>query len=171
MPRAIKGNAGGNGEGNGGKGTGKGGQGIGNEGGSVGSDGPAQTLPSAPLPWGTGPDGRARKRRSRGLWSDLPRALDNLTVLGMRALQDVLKLPVGSASAAELRSIVTAGLGVMGHKIRVDEGALRVRHDNDVLERLEPLIKEARKVWPREQADKLYTSGFSPENLFTFFVP
>jgi hypothetical protein len=99
-------------------------------------------------PFGLTPEGKPRKRRLRGFVNDLPRALESLTVDAFRSLQQVLRMDVHGASDARLRAIVTADLGVLQGKIRVDEGSLRVKQHNDVLERLDKLLAEARKIVP-----------------------
>jgi hypothetical protein len=74
----------------------------------------AQTSPSAAALWGFSSDGKPRKRPSRVLFSDLPRALENLTADSFKMLRDVIRFDVNKVSDARLRSMVTAGLGVIG---------------------------------------------------------
>jgi len=91
-----------------------------------------QTELAVLAPFGTAPNGEPRKRATRGILSDLPRALENLTADAFKALREVLRMDVHKVSDARLRAIVMAGGVVRGSKIRVDEGSLRVKQHNDV---------------------------------------
>jgi hypothetical protein len=100
------------------------------------------------LGWGHFPDGRARKQRSKAVGADLPRALENLTTKTFKFYDKLLSMDATTISDARLRAVVACGGQVLAGKIRVDEASLRVRHDNDVLDRLEKIVKEARKALP-----------------------
>lgn len=97
--------------------------------------------------------GRRRQRVTRAVLTDLPAALERISGKSLRMLEELISLPVARVSDARLRAMVTGAGVVLGTKVRVDEGALRVKHDNDVLDRLERLIKDAKRVVPQRETE------------------
>ena len=80
-----------------------------------------------------------------GLSDDLPRKLEEVTRLGLKKLEKVLRTPLDTTDSNLTRSQVTAALGAVNAQLRPDEQRLKAKVQGDVLERLLRLIAEEKK--------------------------
>ena len=85
-----------------------------------------------------------------GLSDDLPFALEQTTRLALQKLARVLRVPLDITDGNLVRSQVTAALGIVNAQLRADEARLRTKTASDVLERLEKLIAEQKKLIPKQ---------------------
>ena len=92
-----------------------------------------------------------------GLSDDLPRKLEEVTRLGLKKLEKVLRTPLDVTDANLVRSQVTAALGAVNAQLRADEQRLKTKVKGDVLERLLKIMAEEKKkkAAQLDQADKL----------------
>jgi hypothetical protein len=81
---------------------------------------------------------------------DLPHALETVTRLGLKELRRILRLPLDEGNGNLLRSKVTAALGAINCQLRADEARLRTKTAGNVLDRLERLMAEQRKLIPKQ---------------------
>jgi hypothetical protein len=84
----------------------------------------------------------------QGLSDDLPAALEQVTRLGLKKLQKVLRVPLDPTDGNLVRSQVTAAIGAINAQLRADEQQLRRKRTGDVLERLIKIIEEEKKKLP-----------------------
>jgi hypothetical protein len=82
------------------------------------------------------------------LSDDLPAALEQVTRLGLKKLERVLRTPLDPTDGNLTRSQVTAAIGAINAQLRADEQQLRRKRSGDVLERLLKLMEEERKKIP-----------------------
>jgi len=82
------------------------------------------------------------------LSDDLPAALEQVTRLGLRKLEKVLRVPLDPTDGNLVRSQVTAAIGAVNAQLRADEQQLRRKRTGDVLDRLLKLIEEEKKKIP-----------------------
>jgi len=85
-----------------------------------------------------------------GLSDNLPHALEQVTRRSLRKLDQILRVPLDPADGNLIRAQVTAALGAINAQLRADEQRLRTRTTGDVLERLERLIAEQKKLLPKQ---------------------
>jgi hypothetical protein len=83
-----------------------------------------------------------------GLSDDLPAALEQVTRLGLKKLEKVLRVPLDPTDGNLVRSQVTAAIGAINAQLRADEQQLRRKRTGDVLERLLKIIEQERKAHP-----------------------
>jgi hypothetical protein len=81
-----------------------------------------------------------------GLADDLPAALEQVTRLGLKKLEKVLRVPLDPTGGNLVRSQVTAALGAVNAQLRADEQQLRRKRTGDVFERLLKIIEEEKKA-------------------------
>jgi hypothetical protein len=81
---------------------------------------------------------------------DLPHQLETLTRHSLKELRRILRLPLDQNNGNLLRAKVTASLGVLQSQLRADDSRMRVRAAEDVLSRLEKLMREQRKLLPKQ---------------------
>jgi hypothetical protein len=97
---------------------------------------------------------------------DLPAQLEEVTVLGLRKLKRILRLPTDRADGNLLRAQVTAALGAINAQLRADEARLKAKPQGDVLERLLKTIEEERaKLNARRAAAKSLPQGKAEEDM------
>src|SRR5690242_14236574 len=80
-----------------------------------------------------------------GLSDDLPAALEQVTRLGLKKLEKVLRVPLDPTDGNLVRSQVTAAIGAINAQLRADEQRLKRKAQGDVLERLLKIIEEQKK--------------------------
>jgi hypothetical protein len=80
-----------------------------------------------------------------GLSDDLPAALEQVTRLGLKKLERVLRVPLDPTDGNLVRSQVTAAIGAINAQLRADEQRLKAKASGDVLERLLKIIEEEKK--------------------------
>ena len=80
-----------------------------------------------------------------GLSDDLPSALEEVTRLGLRKLEKVLREPLDPTDASRTRNQVTAAGIAINAQLRADEQRLRAKVGTDVLERLLKEIERSRR--------------------------
>ena len=100
-------------------------------------------LPNKPAQPGAKVDGEVD-----GLTDDLPSALEQVTRLGLKKLERILRIPVDPTDGNLTRSQVTAAIGAVNAQLRADEQQLRRKRTGDVLERLLKLMEEEKKKIP-----------------------
>jgi hypothetical protein len=83
-----------------------------------------------------------------GLSDDLPAALEQVTRLGLKKLEKVLRAPLDPTDGNLVRSQVTAAIGAINAQLRADEQRLRRKTQGDVFERLLKIIEEEKKRLP-----------------------
>jgi hypothetical protein len=83
-----------------------------------------------------------------GLSDDLPAALEQVTRLGLKKLERVLRVPLDITDGNLVRSQVTAAIGAINAQLRADEQQLRRKRTGDVLQRLIKIIEEEKKANP-----------------------
>jgi hypothetical protein len=84
-----------------------------------------------------------------GLSDDLPAALEQVTRLGLKKLEKVLRVPLDPTDGNMVRSQVTAAIGAINAQLRADEQQLRRKSTGDVLQRLIKIIEEEKKKLPK----------------------
>jgi hypothetical protein len=84
-----------------------------------------------------------------GLSDDLPAALEQVTRLGLKKLEKVLRVPLDPTDGNMVRSQVTAAIGAINAQLRADEQQLRRKTTGDVLQRLIKIIEEEKKKLPK----------------------
>jgi hypothetical protein len=90
-----------------------------------------------------------------GLTDDLPSALEQVTRLGLKKLERILRIPVDPTDGNLTRSQVTAAIGAVNAQLRADEQQLRRKRTGDVLERLLKIIEKQKKIMEEEEKKKL----------------
>ena len=80
---------------------------------------------------------------------DLPAALEQVTRLGLRKLEKVLRVPLDPTDGNLVRSQVTAAIGAVNAQLRADEQRLKAKVQGDVLERLLKAMGEQRRKLAR----------------------
>jgi hypothetical protein len=83
------------------------------------------------------------------LADDLPAALEQVTRLGLKKLEKVLRVPLDPTDGNLVRSQVTAAIGAINAQLRADEHQLRRKTQGDVLQRLIKIIEEEKKKLPK----------------------
>ena len=83
-----------------------------------------------------------------GLSDDLPAALEQVTRLGLKKLERILRVPLDPTDGNLVRSQVTAAIGAINAQLRADERQLRRKTQGDVLQRLIKIIEEEKKAHP-----------------------
>jgi len=83
-----------------------------------------------------------------GLADDLPAALEQVTRLGLKKLEKILRVPLDPTDGNLVRSQVTAAIGAINAQLRADEQQLRRKTQGDVLQRLIKIIEEEKKAHP-----------------------
>ena len=83
-----------------------------------------------------------------GLSDDLPAALEQVTRLGLKKLEKILRAPLDITDGNLVRSQVTAAIGAINAQLRADEQRLRRKTQGDVFERLLKIIEEEKKRLP-----------------------
>ena len=101
-------------------------------------------LPLGPRPPDVGVGGEVGGEVD-GLSDDLPRELEEVTRLGLKKLEKVLRTPLDTTDSNLTRSQVTAALGAVNAQLRPDEQRLKAKVQGDVLERLLRLMAEEKK--------------------------
>jgi hypothetical protein len=86
----------------------------------------------------------------------LPEQLETVCRLGLREIRRILRLPLDEGNAGLLRAKVTAGVAAINAQLRADESRMRTRATSDVLDRLEKLIREQRKLLPQRDAGSTF---------------
>ena len=81
-----------------------------------------------------------------GLSDDLPAALEQVTRLGLKKLEKVLRVPLDPTDGNLIRSQVTAAIGAVNAQLRADEQQLKRKTQGDVLDRLFKLMEEEKKI-------------------------
>jgi hypothetical protein len=89
----------------------------------------------------------------KGLSDDLPRKLEEVTRLGLKKLEKVLRAPLDVTDGNLVRSQVTAALGAVNAQLRADEQRLKAKVQGDVLERLLRVMAEERKKLAAREAE------------------
>jgi hypothetical protein len=87
-----------------------------------------------------------------GLTDDLPAALEQVTRLGLKKLERILRAPLDITDGNLVRSQVTAAIGAINAQLRADEQRLRRKPQGDVLARLLKLVEEEKKKLPKSNA-------------------
>ena len=83
-----------------------------------------------------------------GLSDDLPAALEQVTRVGLKKLEKVLRVPLDITDGNLVRSQVTAAIGAINAQLRADEQQLRRKRTGDVFERLLKIIEQEKKAHP-----------------------
>src|SRR5262249_4107964 len=94
-----------------------------------------------------------------GLTDDLPSALEQVTRLGLKKLERILRIPVDPTDGNLTRSQVTAAIGAVSAQLRADEQQLRRKRTGDVFERLLKVIEKQKKIMEEEDKKKLPPSS------------
>src|SRR5262249_20779302 len=89
-----------------------------------------------------------------GLTDDLPSALEQVTRLGLKKLERILRIPVDPTDGNLTRSQVTAAIGAVNAQLRADEQQLRRKRTGDVFERLLKVIEKQKKIIEEEEEKK-----------------
>jgi hypothetical protein len=101
-----------------------------------------------------------------GLSDDLPSALEEVTRLGLRKLEKVLREPLDPTDASRTRNQITAAIGAVNAQLRADEQRLKAKVRGDVLERLLKIIAEERaKREARRAAAESLPQGKAEEDM------
>jgi len=98
-----------------------------------------------------------------GLTDDLPSALEQVTRLGLKKLERILRIPVDPTDGNLTRSQVTAAIGAVNAQLRADEQQLRRKRTGDVFERLLRVIEKQKKIL--EEGEKKLAPSSSPAEL------
>jgi hypothetical protein len=93
-----------------------------------------------------GPPQIVRVVRDEGL----VRQLERVCGLSLDKLQEILELPVDTENGNVLRAQTAAAGTVLQCQLRADETRFRAAHNNDVLDRLERLIRQVKKTLPKD---------------------
>jgi hypothetical protein len=104
-------------------------------------------LPSRPPQ----PDASVDGEVDTGLSDDLPAALEQVTRLGLKKLEKVLRVPLDPTDSNLVRSQVTAAGIAVNAQLRADEQRLRTKQTGDVLARLLKIIEEEKKIIEEEK--------------------
>jgi hypothetical protein len=80
-----------------------------------------------------------------GLSDDLPAALEQVTRLGLKKLERVLRVPLDPTDGNLVRSQVTAAIGAINAQLRADEHQLRRKTQGDAFQRLLKIIEKEQK--------------------------
>jgi hypothetical protein len=83
-----------------------------------------------------------------GLSDDLPAALEQVTRLGLKKLEKILRVPLDPTDGNLVRSQVTAAGIAVNAQLRADEQRLRTKQTGDVLARLLKIIEQEKKAHP-----------------------
>jgi hypothetical protein len=97
-----------------------------------------------------------------GLSDDLPAALEQVTRLGLKKLEKVLRVPLDPTDGNLVRSQVTAAIGAVNAQLRADEQQLRRKRTGDVLARLLKIIEKEKKIIEEEKKKLPKTSVAIP---------
>jgi hypothetical protein len=89
------------------------------------------------------------------LADDLPAALEQVTRLGLKKLEKVLRVPLDPTDGNLVRSQVTAAIGAINAQLRADEQRLKRKAKGDVLERLLKIIEKEQKKMSEAEQKKL----------------
>jgi hypothetical protein len=101
-----------------------------------------------------------------GLTDDLPAALEQVTRLGLKKLERILRAPLDITDGNLVRSQVTAAIGAINAQLRADEQRLRRKPQGDVLARLIKLMEEEKKNFPeRYQSEVPLSAEPPPDNV------
>jgi hypothetical protein len=73
-----------------------------------------------------------------------------VTRQGLKKLHQILRVPLDITDGNLLRSQVTAALGVVQSQLRADESRMRTKVTSDVISRLEAIMREQRKLIPKQ---------------------
>jgi hypothetical protein len=85
----------------------------------------------------------------------LPRKLEMVSGMALQQAEEILSKPIDGADGNLMRAKTAIVGAVLSTQSKVDENILRAkRGGNDVLDRLEKLIRQARRVVPREPKTK-----------------
>ena len=79
----------------------------------------------------------------------LVRQLEKVCGLSLDKLQEILELPMDTKNGNVLRAQTAAAGTVLQCQLRADESRFRTAHNNDVLDRLEKLIRQASRTIPK----------------------
>jgi hypothetical protein len=79
------------------------------------------------------------------LSDDLPAALEQVTRLGLKKLERILRVPLDPTDGNLVRSQVTAAIGAINAQLRADEHQLRRKTQGDAFQRLLKIIEEEQK--------------------------
>jgi hypothetical protein len=90
-----------------------------------------------------------------GLSDDLPAALEQVTRLGLKKLERVLRVPLDPTDGNLVRSQVTAAIGAINAQLRADEQRLKRKAKGDVFERLLKIIEKEQKKMSEAEQKKL----------------
>jgi hypothetical protein len=80
---------------------------------------------------------------------ELAKKLENVCRLSLDKIEEILKLPTDSRNGNVLRAQTACAASAIQCQLRADETRLKVRRNNDVLERFAKLIREAKKRIPK----------------------
>jgi hypothetical protein len=86
-----------------------------------------------------------------GLSDDLPVVLERVTLLGLKKLEKVLRVPLDPTDGNLIRSQVTAAIGAVNAQLRADEQQLKRKTQGDVFERLLKIIEKQKKIMEEEK--------------------
>src|SRR5262249_34754060 len=100
-----------------------------------------------------------------GLTDDLPSALEQVTRLGLKKLERILRIPVDPTDGNLTRSQVTAAIGAVNAQLRADEQQLRRKRTGDVFERLLKVIEKEKKIIEEEEKKKLAKTSVATEHM------
>jgi hypothetical protein len=101
-----------------------------------------------------------------GLSDDLPHQLEEVTRLGLKKLEKILRAPLDPTDGNLTRSQVTAAIGAINAQLRADEQQLRRKAKGDTLARLIKLIEEEMpKISKRYQSEVPLSAAQQPDNV------
>jgi hypothetical protein len=101
-----------------------------------------------------------------GLTDDLAAALEQVTWLGLKKLERILRTPLDVTDGNLVRSQVTAAIGAINAQLRADEQRLRRKPQGDVMARLLKLIEEEQKKLPECcESERLLSTEQQPDNV------
>jgi hypothetical protein len=109
-----------------------------------------------------------------GLIDDFPSALEQVTRLGLKKLERILRAPLHISDGNLVRSQVTAAIGAINAQLRADEQRLRRKTQGDTLARLLKLIeeegpkiaklaKEAKEIEAKNKSEVLLSEAIEQE--------
>jgi hypothetical protein len=90
-----------------------------------------------------------------GLSDDLPAALEQVTRLGLKKLEKILRAPLDPTDGNLVRSQVTAAIGAINAQLRADEQQLRRKRTGDVMERLLKVIEREKRLLEETKGSSL----------------
>jgi hypothetical protein len=114
---------------------------------------PAKTTRAEPAPEREvvirhhGPPQIVRVVRDEGL----VRQLEKVCGLSLDKLQEILELPMDTNNGNVLRAQTTAAGTVLQCQLRADETRFRTAHNNDILDRLEKLVRQTKRMIPKDR--------------------